>query len=68
MSEFDKKKLGRQLDELEHKFKCMMERRNRLIKELGQLQETNQVYNAIDNEIYGGDSDMESVVRGGGVS
>ena len=39
--EFDKKKMVRTLDEWEHKHACMIERRNRLMKELNHLKEVN---------------------------
>ena len=43
----------REIDEWEHKYRRQVERRNRLMKELNHLRETNMVYEAIDGEIYG---------------
>jgi hypothetical protein len=43
----------REYDEWEHKYRRQVERRNRLMKELNHLRETNIVYEAIDGEIYG---------------
>ena len=42
----------RQLDELENKHRCQVERRNRLMKELTHLREVNRVYQVIDEEMY----------------
>jgi hypothetical protein len=41
MAHFDELKLMRKLDELEHRHKCQIERRNRLMKELNHLREIN---------------------------
>ena len=49
--------MTRHLDELEFRNKCQVDRRNRLMKELNHLREVNQVYEVIDNEIYGADSE-----------
>jgi hypothetical protein len=51
--EFQKKRMVREYDEWEHKYRRQVERRNRLMKELNHLRETNMVYEAIDGEIYG---------------
>jgi hypothetical protein len=39
--EFKKKQLVRECDEWEHRYKCGIERRNKLIKELNHLKEIN---------------------------
>jgi hypothetical protein len=57
---FDEKKMTRQLDELEHKYKCQIERRNRLMKELNHLKEINQVYEAVDAEMWGSNWEASS--------
>ena len=51
--EFEKKRMVREIDEIEHRYRRQVDRRNRLIKELNHLRETNMVYEAIDGEIYG---------------
>jgi hypothetical protein len=51
--EFEKKRMVREIDEIEHRYRRQIDRRNRLMKELNHLRETNMVYEAIDGEIYG---------------
>ncbi len=51
--EFEKKRMVREIDEIEHRYRRQVDRRNRLMKELNHLRETNMVYEAIDGEIYG---------------
>lgn len=51
--EFEKKRMVREIDEIEHRYRRQIDRRNRLMKELNHLRETNMVYEAIDEEIYG---------------
>ena len=51
--EFEKKRMVREIDEIEHIYRRQVDRRNRLMKELNHLRETNMVYEAIDGEIYG---------------
>ena len=51
--EFEKKRMVREIDEFEHRYRRQIDRRNRLMKELNHLRETNMVYEAIDGEIYG---------------
>lgn len=50
---FDKKKLTRKLDELQHKYKTMMERKNRMVQELNQLREYQNAYCTIEEKIIG---------------
>lgn len=51
--EFEKKRMVREIDEIEHRYRRQIDRRNKLMKELNHLRETNMVYEAIDGEIYG---------------
>ena len=51
--EFEKKRMVREIDEIEHRYRRQIDRRNRLMKELNHLRETNMVYEAIDGEKYG---------------
>ncbi len=43
----------REIDEIEHRYRRQIDRRNKLMKELNHLRETNMVYEAIDGELYG---------------
>ena len=52
-AEFEKKRMVREIDEIEHRYRRQIDRRNKLMKELNHLRETNMVYEAIDGEIYG---------------
>ncbi len=51
--EFEKKRMVREIDEIEHRYRRQIDRRNKLMKELNHLRETNMVYEAIDGELYG---------------